>query len=414
MSLRTNIRNIYKEYPSQFWVLTGTVFIDRIGGALLFPFFSLYITKRFNVGMTEVGILFLFFSIAAFFGSMVGGALTDRFGRKGVILFGLVVSGLSSILMGLVDELYLFYLVSTIAGLFAEAAGPAHNAMVADLLPEKKRADGFGILRITANLAIAIGPAIGGLLAAKSYMLLFVADAVTSIITAIIFARAIRETRPTTVKTREKETSLFNTFAGYVDVFKDSAFVAFMVVSILVVIVYAQMYSSLSVFLRDVHGVPEQGFGIIMSLNAGMVVVFQFFITRRISNLPPMLVMALGTLLYGIGFSMYGFVASFALFLIAMAIITVGEMVIIPVSNAIVARFAPEDMRGRYMSVMGISWMIPNATGPLLAGAIMDNGDPRWVWFGSGIIALVAVIGFIWLHNQVEKPAPATKYTMAE
>ena len=415
-------KNTYHEYPSQFWVVVGTSFVDRTGGALLFPFFALYVTQKFNVGMTEVGILFAIFSVSEFFGSMLGGAITDHLGRKSVIIMGLIVSALTSVGMGLVPSLQLFYLMAVITGVFADMAGPAHQAMITDLLPEKQRADGYGIMRVAMNLSVAIGPAIGGFLAAKSYMLLFGADAVTSIITAVLFARLVAETKPqnqTAHASDETKTSLSDSFRGYLVVLRDSAFIVFMLASMLVTIVYVQMYSTLSVFLRDVHGMPTSRFGIIMSLNALMVVLFQFAITRRIKNAKPMLMMALGALIYAIGFSMYGFVTQFSLFIVAMAIITIGEMIIIPVAQALVAKFSPEDMRGRYMAVFGISWLIPGGIGPLLAGLVMDNADPLWVWYGAGILALVAMFGFLILNQHVAQDeesasAPDIQFTTVQ
>ena len=93
-------KSIYQEYPKQFWVIVGSNFIDRIGGALIFPFFALYITRKFNVGMTEVGLLFALFSVTDMLGNMVGGAMTDYLGRKTMIILGLVVSALTSLGMG--------------------------------------------------------------------------------------------------------------------------------------------------------------------------------------------------------------------------------------------------------------------------------------------------------------------------
>ena len=177
----------------------------------------------------------------------------------------------------------------------------------------------------------------------------------------------------------------------------------FVVISTIATLVYSQMYSTLSVFLRDVHGVPASGYGWLMTLNAGMVVLFQFMITRRISNRPPMLILALGSLLYVIGFGMYGFVDIYLMFMLAMVIISIGEMVIIPVAQAYVGNAAPEDMRGRYSGVMGFSWMIPWMIGPLLAGLIMDNGDPNWVWYGSAILGMIAALGFLWLRKSHDR-----------
>ena len=404
-------KHIYHEYPKQFWTVVGTSFIDRTGGALLFPFFALYVTQKFDVGMTEVGILFAIFSISEFFGSMLGGAITDHMGRKSVIITGLLVSALTSLGMAFVPRIELFYLMAIITGVFADMAGPAHQAMITDLLPEEQRTDGFGIMRVAMNVSVAIGPAIGGFLAAKSYLLLFGADVVTSIITAILFARFVAETRPQSNMAEtsdEPKSSLADSFRGYIAVLHDSAFIVFMLMSMLVTIVYIQMYSTLSVFLRDVHDIPESGFGMIMSLNAIMVVLFQFAITRRIKDAKPMLMMALGALTYAIGFSMYGFVDQFAMFILAMAIITVGEMIVVPIAQALVAKFSPEDMRGRYMAVFGLSWLIPGGVGPLLAGLVMDNANPLWVWYGAGVLALVAMFGFLILHiSQDEKPVSA-------
>jgi MFS family permease len=392
------VNSIYREYPKQFWIIVGSNFIDRSGGALIYPFFALYITMKFQVGLTEVGLLFALFSVTDMLGNMVGGALTDFLGRKTMIILGLVISALTSLGMGLVQQLEWFYVMGAVSGLFATAAGPAHEAMLIDILPENKRSEGFGVMRVAMNLSVAIGPAIGGFLAAKSYLILFIADTITSLITALIVYLAVQESKPVEKEAKEKK-GFKDTFIGYGDVLKDRKFMLFVIISTIATIVYTQMYSTLSVFLRDVHGVPESGYGWLMTLNAGMVVLFQFMITRKVSKHPPMLILALGSLFYVIGFGMYGFANVYLLFMLAMVIITVGEMVIIPVARAYVGEAAPEDMRGRYSGVMGFSWMIPWMIGPLLAGLIMDNGDPNWVWYGSALLGLVSAVGFLWLRK---------------
>lgn len=395
--------SIYHEYPRQFWVIVGSNFVDRIGGALIFPFFALYITHKFNVGMTEVGLLFALFSVTDMIGNMIGGALTDFLGRKTMIILGLIISALTSLGMGLVNQLEWFYVMGAVSGLFATAAGPAHEAMLIDILPEKKRSEGFGVMRVAMNLSAAIGPAIGGFIAAYSYLVLFIADTISSLITAVIVYRVVDESMPEEVSERASRTNFKETFIGYGAVLKDRKFMLFVIISTIATLVYSQMYSTLSVYLRDVHGIPEAGYGWLMTLNASMVVLFQFMITRRISEKPPMLILALGSLFYMVGFGMYGFVDTYLLFMLAMAVITVGEMVVIPVARAYVGQAAPEDMRGRYSGVMGFSWMIPWMVGPLLAGLIMDNGDPNWVWYGSAILGLVSVFGFLWLRNSHDR-----------
>ncbi len=407
-----SLQSTYREYPHEFWILVASSFIDRLGSTLIFPFFALYITQRFNVGMTQAGVLLAIFSISGLGGSMLGGALADRFGRRGVLLFGLTISALSSVAMGLVDELGLFYILAIFVGLLSDVGGPARQAMIADLLPSEQRAEGFGILRVVGNLAWIFGPTIGGFLATRSYLMLFILDAFSSMITAVIVYRLIPETLPERAVDAEEE-NLITTLRGYGQVAGDTLFLQFVFASMLMTLVYIQMYSTLSVYLRDVHGLPTQGFGALLSMNAGLVVIAQFWITRRVSRQPPLLMMALGSALYLIGFLAYGFVTVFVYFTIAMLIITVGEMVVMPVSQALAARFAPEDKRARYLAFFGLSWAIPSMIGPWMAGVVMDKFDPRWVWYAGGMILAVAILVFLQLHrkasDRIEAIQPANQ-----
>jgi MFS family permease len=387
----------FYEYPTKFWILVVAMFVDRIGGTLIFPFFALYITQKFDVGMTQAGVLIGLFSFSGMIGNVLGGALTDRFGRRLMVLFGLVFSALSSVTMGLVNELYVFYVLAIIVGLLSDIAGPAWQAMIADILPEEQRADGFGVMRVVGNMAWIVGPTIGGLMAARSYLLLFIMDAITSLITAFIIYRQIPETMPEAVKEKEPETMLV-TFIGYRKVFADKLYMGYILVSMLMLVVYIQMYNTLSVYLRDVHGVSPQGYGFLLTMSAVTVILFQFWVTRRVKVYPPMLMMALGSAFYMVGFSMYGFVTAYALFIAAVVLITIGEMIVMPVGQALAANFAPEDMRGRYLALFGLAWSLPATFGPTAAGLVLDNFNPNWVWYSSGILCFSAVLGFVALH----------------
>jgi MFS family permease len=387
----------YHNFPRKFWVVVGVNFIDGIGGTLLFPFFSLYITQKFHVGMTTAGVILGLFSIFGLIGSMVGGALTDKFGRRKLILFGLVFSALSTLSLGLVDTLAALYPLSIFVGLLSHLAMPAHQAMIADILPEEKRSEGFGILRVVANMSWLIGPTIGGFLANQNFFLLFVTDAIISCFVAVLFYRFMPETR-SAPKAKEAHESVLTTFVGYFQVLKDGAFMAFVVASILMGMVYLQMYNSLSVYLRDHHGVNPQGYGFLMSASAITVIIFQFWITSVIKKRPAFLMLALGTLFYVLGFSMFGLVSAYWLFIMAVVIITIGEMLIMPTSQVLTAHFAPEAMRGRYMAVYGLVWMLPSAIGPGLAGIILDNYNPNLLWYLGGGLCAVSAFSFLVLH----------------
>src|SRR5215216_3847915 len=409
------LNKIYHEFPRLFWIVVAVSFIDRIGGTLLFPFFALYITQKFNVGMTQAGILLGISSLFGLIGSTVGGALTDKFGRKQLILFGLVFSAVSTLGFGLVDRFSVLFPLMVIVGLLSSVAHPAHDAMLADILPEKQRQEGFSILRVVANLSWMIGPTIGGVVANINFFYLFVIDSVISCIVAAIIFRVIPETKPEPQAHEQSETFL-QTVIGYRVALKDFAFMAFMLACMLMLIVYQQMYSTLSVYLRDNHNINPSGYGFLMTTSAITVVLFQFWVSRIIKYRPPFLMMAIGTVFYMIGFALFGIVTAYFLFALNIVIITIGEMIVVPVSQALAANFAPKAMRGRYMAIFGLSWAIPSTIGPGAAGYILDHYNPNLLWYLGGAICGLSVLAYYALHLRLgAKPefVPAKEETMS-
>ena len=131
-----------------------------------------------------------------------------------------------------------------------------------------------------------------------------------------------------------------------------------------------------------------------------------------------MSMMAFGSLFLMVGFGMYGFVSDLYLFFLAMAFITVGEMIVFPVGQGLVTSFASEDKRGRYMAVYGFQWTIPNLFGVLIAALVMEHIGPNWVWYLAGILSLVAMIGFWLLHaatrERLSRELEPTNITITE
>jgi predicted MFS family arabinose efflux permease len=394
----TRLKKTYAEFPPLFWIIVGALFIDSIGSTLLTPFFALYFTQKFEVGMTEAGALLGISSLFGLIGSMVGGAITDRFGRRRLILFGLITSALSSLALGLVSNITTLYFLIVVVGLLSRVAVPAYDAVMADVLPESKRQEGFGIMRVAFNYAWIFGTALGGLVAARSFLALFVMDAVLSVIAAIVLYRFLPETKPAFQTGRKESESFLHTVSGYRIALRDLAFMSFLLAGMTVLLVYQQEYSSLPVYLRDVHNIDSQSYGVMLSLSGLEVVLFQFWISRTIRKYPPFLMMMLGALFLTLGFGMIGFVSGRVLFLTAIIIITIGEMVFYPTGQVLAANFAPLDMRGRYMAVYGLAWSIPATVGPAAAGLILDNYNPDLLWYTGGVLCALAAIGFYALH----------------
>lgn len=393
-----NIKKMYNRFPSLFWVVAFTLFIDSIGSTLLFPFLALYITQKFGVGMTQAGILIGMSSLAGIIGSTIGGALTDRFGRRRLILFGLIFSAVSSLSFGLANNINLLYFLVLLVGLLSRVAAPAQDAMMADILPENKRQEGFGITRVVFNFSWIIGTALGGLLAEKSFFALFVTDAVLSSLVALILYFKLPETQPAHHKEAKKNESLKKTFADYRVVLRDAGYISFTMAGILSLLVYQQQYSSLPVYLRDTHGIAPNIYGTLLSITGLEVVLLQFWISRKIRKFKPFLTMTVGVLFFMVGFAMIGMIRAIPLFLIAVIIITIGEMIIFPTNRVIATGFAPEDMRGRYMAIYDLGWTLPATFGPAAAGLILDHYNPHLLWYIGGALCALSAFWYYLLH----------------
>lgn len=395
--------SIYYSFPKKFWLVVGVSFIDRIGGTLLFPFFALYITGHFKVGMTEAGLVLGLFSIFGMVGGVIGGALTDRMGRRNLILFGLVFSAISTLTLGFITEFSMLIPLAVLIGTLSNIAGPAHGAMIADILPEEKRQEGFGIMRVVANMSWLVGPTIGGFFAEKNFFILFVTDAIISLLVAGLFFLLISETQSAHIREEHEKRgeSILQTIRGYNLVFLDKFFMAFIFATMVAGTVYGQMYNTLSVYLRDQHGLGPQYYGYLMSVSAITVIFLQFSTSRLIKYRPPFLMLALGSIFYFFGFTTFAFFSVFWLFVVNIVIITIGEMINMPTLQVLTAKFAPEAFRGRYMAVFELTWAIPGAIGPGLAGIIIDGPSPDLLWYGGGVLCLVSAGMYYALHRKL-------------
>ncbi|GAB4571974.1 MAG: MFS transporter [Anaerolineae bacterium] len=397
-------------FSSKFWLLVTGTLINSTGSALVFPFIALYLGRRFGATEAETGLFFTFYAVVSLFSGAAGGALSDRFGRKGVMVIGLVSAIVFSVIFAFSTSLLPIIIAVLINGLLGPVFGPAANAMVADMLPETQLQRGYGLIRVAANLGVVVGPMLGGLLAdtENGFMWLFLGDALTSGLFALLIVLFLPETRPESAEAGEADGQQagFNLFAGYGRILRDTPFVLFSLTFLAASVVYSQMNTNLVLYLEKEFGISTSQYSYLIALNAAMVVLFQFPITAYIERFNKTNLLAIGTLCYAIGFGMYGFVGAMWWFALAMAILTLGEMILIPVAQAVVAETAPEDMRGRYMGFYGLVWGLSFGIGPLAGGMILSAQGGlfrRYLWYASLVIGLIGAGSFLLLGRYMKR-----------
>jgi MFS family permease len=367
--------------------------IGTIGSSMVFPFLTIYVSEQLDLPLTDVASLITLNGLVGLAASFVAGPITDRFGRKWVMVFSLAGNGVTYLLFRQAETFLFFAVLMAMRGLFHPMYKVGTSAMVTDLVTPEQRVDAFALMRTADNLGIAIGPAIGGFVAATSYDASFTSAAMTLLFFGLSIALFARETvpreTPETALAAKKRPS-----AGYGEVIKDRQFLAFVFSFTLFKICSVMLWALLAVYAKQNYGLPENQYGFIPTTNALMVVLFQVAATRFTRRYLPLPVMAIGTAVYALGVASIAAGQGFWGFWLSFVVVTVGELMIMPTSTTFVANLAPIDKRGRYMSFFSLSQGAGRGIAPLLGGLLNDNIGPRAIWYGGGLIGLASAASY--------------------
>jgi MFS family permease len=399
LSWSARLRRTADEYPRQFWLLFFGSLVSSSGGSMVWPFLTIYIRQRLGVPLTDVALILTVNSVAGFLSMSLAGPAADRFGRKWLMVIGLVVGGATMVAAILADSMAAILVVMAVNGAFSPLVGVGASTMIADIIIPEKRAGAYALLRMIQNLGVAIGPTVGGFIAVVSYSIAFGVAAGTSLIFALLILFFAVETMPArgdgVAAGGDDGLARARPEAGFGPVFRDRRFMAFAGVYTITGMVGAMMMILLPVYGKENFGVLENQYGFIMATNAVMVVTLQFAITRFSSRRPHFLVLAAGSLFYGVGAGSVALGWNFPTFLISMVILTIGEMLIVPTATTLTANLAPPDMRGRYMSVYSLTWGMAFGVGPVIGGVLNDHVAPIAIWYGTLVLGLIGTVGFL-------------------
>jgi MFS family permease len=386
------LRGRLSPYPAQFWILFFGQLVSAIGMSLVWPFMTIYVKEKLDVTLTVVGLILAANSVSGLLSQLIGGPIVDRFGRKLAMVVSLGGRAAIMLALGLADSLLSFTILIVLSGLFGSLFQPALNSMVADMVEAESRIEAYGLMRIVSNLGIAIGPAIGGFIATRSYLISFLAASLASAIYFFITILLVKETKP---ELPAGEMSGIRDTGGYGQLMRDVPFLLFCATFAIMGIAYAQMMTILPVYIKEQFLIPESRFGLIMATNAAMVVLFQWPLTRALRRLTLGPALALGAVFVAVGLGIVAFSTTFSWFLLSMIIVTIGELIFAPSSTAFAANLAPEAMRGRYMGVFGMSVGLSFGMGPAVGGLISDNLGPASVWQITAVVALLSAFAFL-------------------
>jgi MFS family permease len=375
--------------------------------AVVFPFLGLYLHDVMRVSVTAIGSIFLGASLARqwrlWWVAAVGQTRTKRvmvtaLSLRTVIFFAMSLAVWSKagfpVIAGLV-------ILNTFTGRLFE---PPAGALISDVTAPARRQEAYALMRIGLNLGWAVGPALGGFLASKSYAFLFFISGIVTAVGLVLLLVALKDRRP---RSSSDKLSL----RDMATVARDRVFSSYCLISMLLFVVAAQLIMAFSVYSVDWVGISKIQLGYIYSLNGLMVVVLMFPCVKLLERFRMSRVMAVGCLLYAVGYfsaafaghfeTVYG--AGFAALFASMVVVTFGEIFTSPASLALVANMSPPDRYGRYMGTFELFSSVGHFLGPFLGGIAMDasGGNAFFVWGPVGILGICAFVGFIILGTRL-------------
>ena len=402
--------NLYKASYSGLsrpvWWLALVIFINR-SGTMVIPFLMVYLT---GIGFTksEAGYVMGAFGLGAIVGGYLGGRLTDRFGHFHVQVFSLFINGIMFIVLGQMDTLWEFTICIFILSSLGEAFRPANSAAIASYSTDANRTRSYSLNRLAINLGWGIGPAVGGLVASKSFILLFWLDGFTCMGAALVLYLVFRKD-----KNRGIKKEVVHHQRKTVSAFNDRIFLFGMFCIFLVGLCFFQVFSMLPVYYEEVMRFSKKTIGLLLALNGLLIAVFEMVLVYKLENRRnPVWYMLAGAFLIGASFMFFVISPVFIMALLGIIVITVGEMLLFPFVNQFWVQRSNEHNRGQYAGVYTMSFSLAMVLAPTFSAQVAQHLGFPVLWTINFILCGLAASGYFMLRKQlinekIQSPSPA-------
>jgi predicted MFS family arabinose efflux permease len=392
--LFNNYINTFKGLSEEIWWLALITLINR-AGTMVIPFLALYLKEDLHFTVSHVGWVMSAFGLGSVAGSWLGGKLTDKIGYYKVMVRSLLSTGVLFIALQFLNTFASIcigiFFVMLVADTFRPAMFVALNAYSK---PENKIRS-LTLIRLAINLGFSAGPAMGGLIiTGLGYTGLFWVDGITCIIATLVMIQVLHP----------KKAKVLDAFKNEhpISAYRDYAFLIFLVAMALFGVVFLQYFSTITIYYKDVHRLSELQIGLLLGLNGFLIFIFEMPLIKWLENTKytKLGLMFFGAILTGLSLLILNFTSWSGILVVGMLLMTVGEMVAFPFSNAFAVNRAIKGNQGEYMALYSMSFSIAHIFGHN-AGLQMTAAlgfDTTW-YIITGIALICALILFILNQN---------------
>ncbi|WP_299162250.1 MFS transporter [uncultured Tenacibaculum sp.] len=383
-----NYLNTFKGLSSEVWWLSLITLINR-AGTMVIPFLSLYLTKSLDFTLKDVGWIMTCFGLGSVIGSWLGGKLTDKIGFYKVMKTSLFLTGLLFIALQYITTFTGFCVGIFLVMLVADTFRPAMFVALSAYSKPENKTRSVTLIRLAINLGFSAGPAVGGIIITSlGYNGLFWVDGVTCILATFLLINVLNPKKSKVVDEVKVENP--------VSVFSDKAFWVFFVAMFIFGFVFLQYFSTIPLYYKDAHHLSELEIGLIMGMNGFLIFILEMPLIKWLeeSKYSKERLMFVGLLLTGISFLVLNLTGWVGVLIVGMLLMTIGEMIAFPFSNAFVMERAKKGNQGEYMAYYSIAFSAAHIFGHNSGMQMVDalGFDNTW-W----VITLMSLIGLFFL-----------------
>jgi MFS family permease len=388
----------FGSFDRRVWLLLVAMLAFRFGQGMYFPFSTIHFHNVVGIPLSLVGVGLATVAVSSVASGLLSGPLSDRYGRKPVMLAALAGSAAAFSAFAFVEGFAGYLLVSVAAGLAGNTTfDAARNAMVADVTEPGLRARAYGLVRVGGNVGWALGPMTAGLTAASAgsegvYRTLFLGAAALMALVAVVLALALEESLPA-VSGRAPRVGA----AGLRSALADRPFLALLAAGVLLYYVFTQDWQALPIYAKNFLGVPDGRIGLFLGANGLMVILLQLPVSHAIDRTSKVWALVAGTALFAASSATLLLTESYLGILVAFVLFfTLAEMILEVAGAALAADLAPARLRGTYLALFGACFGAAYGVSPIAAGALLEAELPDVIWLlqlaAAGLAATALIV----------------------
>ncbi|MFT4780077.1 MAG: putative MFS family arabinose efflux permease [Flavobacteriales bacterium] len=397
MSPRSNsFISSFHGLSKEVWWLALITLINR-AGTMVIPFMSLYLTEKQGFSLADVGWLMSAFGAGSVLGALLGGKLTDAIGSYKVMVLSLLLSAFFFIFLQYVTGFYPICVAVFMVMLAADMFRPAMFVALSAYSKPENKTRSVTLIRMAINLGFSLGPVIGGLIIhSLGYSLLFWIDGVTCIIAMVILLRRLNPKKAVVLDAPD--------LMANASPYKDFSFMLFFFAMLFFAVVFLQLFSTMPLYYRDVHFLSEFEIGLLMGLNGLVIFFLEMPLVKHLegkgkSNAR---LMIQGVFLVGVSFLVLNLTDWSGVLIIGMLVITIGEMVIFPFSNAFAMKRSKRGRQGQYMALYAVSFSVAHIIGHNASLQLINVKGYEFAWYFLVLLSMISMVLIVWLGRRLK------------